>query len=77
MQGGSLHDFTVVVDVGKVDAHALLHAWGGDLKHPSGRVDGALDLGDTRDGLKVGHQVFRQIAQRASIDGAPTSLQRS
>ncbi len=52
-----LQDLAVLIDVGEVDAGALLHAWGGDFQHPGCRVDGALDLGHTRDGLKIGHQV--------------------
>ena len=72
----SLVDLAVLIDVGKVDAHAFLHAWGGNLQHPGGRVDRALNLGDTRNGLKVGHQVTRLSTKRASIDSAATPLRQ-
>ena len=52
-----LEDGAVLIDVGKVEAEAVLHARGGDLQHPGGWVDAFLDRWDIGQRGKVGHQV--------------------
>ena len=69
-------DGRAVLGVCKVDVPALLHAGGRGFQHPGSKVDVPPDGRNALDGLEEGHRVAGLLAQGASVDGAPATLQQ-